>query len=137
MTFRQLITSVTQRASRRRWRVALAAAALVMTSAAVISAGILLGPAREVDEVRVTLRPEGFDPSEVTRGVGRFRLTVTNGSGRGELTFRLVKAGGEQVHEGRMAQGATQWSEEFDLAAGQYALTEVGNPAWLFYVTVR
>jgi hypothetical protein len=137
MSFRQVITSVTWRGSRRRLRLALVAASLVAASAAAISAGILLGPAREVDEVRVTLRSEGFDPSEVTRGVGRFRLTVTNGSGRGELTFRLVKAGGEQVHEGRMAQGAVQWSEEFDLAVGQYALTEVGNPAWLFYITVR
>ncbi|MCA1632976.1 MAG: cupredoxin domain-containing protein [Acidobacteria bacterium] len=137
MSFRQIIMSVTRRASRRRLRVTVVAAVLVALSAAAISAGILLKPAQEVAEVRITLRSDGFDPSEVTRRAERFRLTVVNSSGREELTFRLMRVGGEQVHQSLMARGAAQWSEEFDLPEGQYALTEIGNPAWLFYVTVR
>jgi hypothetical protein len=118
-------------------------AALVVMSAAGISARAWLGQPRAtvaagqaVDEIKITAKQDGFTPAQVTRGAGRFRLTVTNQSGKDGLTYRVCKPGGEEVYRGQPT-GSADWSDEFDLPTGQYVLTEVNNPAWLFYITVQ
>src|SRR5947209_10846866 len=122
---------------------AVVVAAIVVVSAVGISARAWLGQPRAtaaagqgIEEVGITAKQDGFTPAQVTRAAGRFRLTVTNQSGKDGLTYRIYKPGGEEVYRGQPT-GSADWSEEFDLPAGQYVFSEVNNPAWLFYITVQ
>jgi hypothetical protein len=123
--------------SRGRWaRAALALAAVLSLGVAAIGARAYFAPAQGVPEVRTTLGQLDFEPAETTRGDGPFRLVVVNNSGKEGLTFRLLAAGGEEIYRGQPA-GPGEWSREFELPAGQYVLTELNNPAWLFYIKVQ
>jgi hypothetical protein len=96
-----------------------------------------LGAAQQADEMRVVLRASDFDPASVERAPGHLRLVVVNQSGRNNVTLRLKRMGGEVVRESQVPQGASEWSDEFDLQAGKYVLSDVTNPACLFYVIVQ
>jgi hypothetical protein len=134
-----IIQSVRQYAAGSRGRVArgaLALAVLLSLGVAAIGARAYLAPSQGVEEVRTTLGQLDFEPPEVTRDEGRFRLVVVNNSGKEGLTFRLLAAGSEEIYRGQPA-GPGEWSHEFELPAGQYVLTELNNPAWLFYIKVQ
>lgn len=45
--------------------------------------------------------------------------------------------GGEVVREDQVAAGSSEWTGEYDLAAGDYVLSVVENPAMLYYVTAQ
>lgn len=110
--------------------------ALLLTS---VCAAARLNPrspaALSPTEVKVTLKSTGFEPGEVMCDTGRLRLTVINQSGKDNLTFRLVKATGQEVLRGQPTAGSADWSQEVELAAGRYVLTEINNPDWKCYVT--
>ncbi len=88
-------------------------------------------------EARTTLRPEGFDPAKVTCAAGHLKLTVVNESGEGGLTLRMKRMGGDVVREDQVSVGSSEWAGEYDLAAGDYVLSVVENPAMLYYVTAQ
>jgi hypothetical protein len=94
--------------------------------------------APQTGEITVALRPAGFEPFEVTHTAGAFNLKIDNQSGAGQVTLRLYRRGqNEAVREIALTNGATEWTVELDLAAGDYSLTEANNPAWLLYIKVR
>lgn len=86
--------------------------------------------------VRVTIRPTGFDPAEVTLPRGRFMLAVDNRTGLNELTFRLVREGGGRLHEVRMTREQLAWRKVVDPPPGGYLLTEVNHPGWVCRISV-
>ena len=88
-------------------------------------------------EARTTLRPEGFDPAKVTCAAGHFKVTVVNESGAGGLTLRMKRMGGDVLREDQVPAGSSEWTGEYDLAAGDYVLSVVENPAMLYYVTAQ
>lgn len=92
---------------------------------------------QEPDEVVVTLKPEGFIPSKITRGAGRFQLSVDNRSEVEELTLHLKGANGTQLREIRVARGSGDWSEVFDLTPGSYTLSEANHSNWVCQITVN
>jgi hypothetical protein len=92
---------------------------------------------QEPDEVVLTLKPEGFIPAEITRGAGRFQLSVDNRSEVEELTLHLKKADGSQLREIRVARGGGDWSEVFDLTPGSYTLSEANHSNWVCQITVN
>lgn len=92
---------------------------------------------QEPDEVVLTLKPEGFIPSEITRGAGRFQLSVDNRSGVEELTLQLKGADGTQLREMRVAGGGGDWSEVFELTPGSYILSEANHSSWVCQITVH
>lgn len=140
MRTRDFFSPLTQQLpKRRRSRAAVALVCLLALTS--VSVGVLAcasHPAPQVEEVRTTLTTTGFDPPEARRAPGRVRLTVVNQSGQQARTLRLKRLGSSEViHEGQMAAGAGEWSEEFDLGVGKYVLSEANNPAWLFYLVVE
>ena len=84
-----------------------------------------------------TLHSTGFDPAQVTCAAGHINVTVKNESGTDGLAFRMKRMGGDVVREDQVPAGSSEWTGEYDLAAGNYVLSEVNNPAWLFYLTVQ
>lgn len=125
-------------ATQRSTRAALAVVALAFTVA--VAASCWRGShaqGQQPSEARTTLHSTGFDPANVTCEAGRLKLTVVNESGTDGLTLRMKRMGGEVVRESQVPSGTSEWTEEYDLTAGNYVLSEVNNPAWLFYVIVK
>lgn len=93
-------------------------------------------PSSRLPVVRITIRPTGFDPAEVTLPRGRFLLAVDNRSGLDELTFRLDREGAGRLHEVRMTREQLGWRKVLDPPPGVYVLTEAGHPDWVCRVRV-
>lgn len=118
-----------------RFRIVLVISAVLLFSTLAIGARAWLRVPLET--VTVTATADGFAPSEATRAAGSFNLEVLNQSGADGLTMKLMRDSGEPVREFIIPQGAQQWSEEIDLSAGGYTLTEATHPAWLFHITAQ
>lgn len=86
--------------------------------------------------VNVVVSSTGCSPSSSTQAAGQITLHVTNQTGA-ELAVQLYGSHGELIREVNISQGATQWSETFDLAAGNYTLIADHNPEWIFHLTVQ
>jgi hypothetical protein len=92
-------------------------------------------PARVEVQV-ITVRPRGFEPSNITRPAGIFLLAVDNRSGLDELLLRLDREAGNRVHEQRVPRKKLDWRGAFDLTPGHYVLTEANNPDWVCHITI-
>jgi hypothetical protein len=86
--------------------------------------------------VRVTIKPTGFDPSEVTIPQGRFILAIDNRTGLRELTFRLDREGAGRLREVRMPRERTSYREVIDPQPGAYILTEADHTDWVCRINV-
>lgn len=84
----------------------------------------------------ITIRPTGFDPSEISLRAEPFRLAIDNKSGLDEVTLRLSREGGSQVREKRLPRGQLKWREKINLPPGVYLLTEATHPDWHCRITV-
>lgn len=84
----------------------------------------------------ITIRPAGFDPTEITLTDGHFRIAVDNKSGLDEVTLRLTREGGARVRGLRLSPEQHKWREKIVLPPGSYLLTAVGHPNWLCRITV-
>jgi hypothetical protein len=65
---------------------------------------------------------------------------VDDRSGLPETTQKLervIGAGkGEKLKEAKVNRSKTLWTEEHDLPAGEYLLTETKHPSWKLMITV-
>ena len=84
----------------------------------------------------ITIRPTGFDPTEIRLTDGQFRIAVDNKSGLDEVTLRLTREGGARVREMHLPLGQLKWRENLNLPDGRYALTEANHPAWLCHIII-
>lgn len=66
----------------------------------------------------ITIRPTGFDPTEIRRAQGRFLLAVDNKSGLDEVTLQLTHEGGSRVREVHLPPGQLKWREKLNLPPG-------------------
>jgi hypothetical protein len=83
----------------------------------------------------IRLHPNGFEPSEITRGKGRFILHVENRTVLADVSFSLNhEAGGLQ--RGARLLKKRKWVEMIDLPPGQYVLTETSRPNWSCRITI-
>lgn len=94
-------------------------------------------PAQErVETEIITLKPTGFEPSQITRPAGRFFLAITNRSGLEEVSLRLTAEGGNKVKESRVLRKKPRWRDLVDLPPGHYTLTEANHPEWVCQITI-
>lgn len=89
-----------------------------------------------IESELITVKPSGFDPSEIRRPLGRFSLRVNNRSEIHDLDLRLDRETGERVHEVRLPRGRLQWMKFLDLPPGKYRLSEVNHPEWVCTITI-
>ncbi len=87
---------------------------------------------------RITLRPTGFEPAEITRPAGRFLLAVNDRSGKESVTLLLVRATGDLLNEARMRDRPRkhEWRQVVNLPAGRYELREALHPEWRCQITL-
>jgi hypothetical protein len=75
----------------------------------------------------ITLRPTGFEPTEIKRPPGRFILVVNNQSGISEVEVRLDAETGA-LAEGHLPKGKKRWRTVIAPRPGRYVLTALGPP---------
>lgn len=79
----------------------------------------------------------GCTPSNATRATGQVSLKVLNQTGEADLTVQLYDGRGVLLRDVSFTQGQTEWSETFDLPAGNYTLKVVDHPQCTFSLTVQ
>jgi len=76
----------------------------------------------------ITLRPEGFEPLQITRPKGPFVLLVDDRSGKEGSTLKLVRVNGEQLRSPNTNRKKSEWYDVLDLQPGDYLLSDTQNP---------
>ena len=84
----------------------------------------------------ITIQPDGFEPSQITRPLGRVFLLVENHSGLGEVSLRLDREAGNRLRDVHVPREKLGWSDLVDLTPGKYALTEANHPDWVCDITI-
>lgn len=84
----------------------------------------------------ITIRPQGFEPAEITRPKGNLFIVVENRSGLDSVTLRLDREAGARLKEVQVPLSKLDWYEGFDLTPGRYVLTEAAHPDWVCRINV-
>ncbi|HEX8174151.1 MAG TPA: hypothetical protein VF543_03420 [Pyrinomonadaceae bacterium] len=87
--------------------------------------------------LNIVVSSTGCTPSSATKSPGQITLKVTNQTGEAGLAVQLYGSKGELIREAYIQQGATEWSETFDLLSGSYTLKAGHNPDWTCQITIQ
>lgn len=95
------------------------------------------GPRPErLETERITVRPNGFEPAQITRPQGEFILAADNLSGLREVTLILEHERGNRVRERRVPLEQFKWRARLDLHPGRYVVREADRPEWACVLTI-
>lgn len=78
----------------------------------------------------ITIEPHGFEPAEIRRPQGRFRLGIDNRSGLEGIQLQVETAGRSRVPILKNRNRRLSWREEVDLPPGNYVIKEANHPEW-------
>lgn len=92
--------------------------------------------AKDVQVLRLTLRPDGFERSELTLPSGRYVFVVKNRTGLDQYALRLSREGHGTQSEARLQRHQREWRELINLTPGEYVLTELDHPEWACRLTI-
>ncbi|MEK6300443.1 MAG: hypothetical protein AABO41_06945 [Acidobacteriota bacterium] len=84
----------------------------------------------------LTLQPQGFYPSEVTRPAGGMPLLINNRSGLKAISLNLDQQTGARLRTVALPRARRIWVERVDLQPGRYLLTEASHPGWVCTIIV-
>ena len=79
----------------------------------------------------ITLKPSGFEPSEIRRTASPFVLAINNRSRLADVSFELFKEDGHKTHDVKGPKGQVHPMKLIDLPPGNYLLKEVNHPEWV------
>jgi hypothetical protein len=86
--------------------------------------------------VLLTIRPNGFEPAELTLPGGDYLLVVRNRTGLDEFAMRLERASGEALREVRVPRFRRDWKHFLRLAPGSYVIREMNHADWVCRITI-
>jgi hypothetical protein len=89
-----------------------------------------------VESELITIRPSGFEPTQITRPKGNFFLFVENRSGLNSVTLRLDRVAGNRLIDVPVPRERLDWAELLNLTPGDYTVTEANHPNWVCHVTI-
>lgn len=84
----------------------------------------------------ITIRPTGFERTQITRPKGLFGIAVENRSGLADIVLRLDQEGGPRLRQAQLSSKKLDWKDVLDMLPGRYVLTEASNPSWLCRITI-
>jgi hypothetical protein len=76
----------------------------------------------------ITLRPEGFEPLQITRPKGLFVLVVDDRSGKEGSSLTLQRLKGERLRDLKTNRKKSEWYDLINLPPGDYILSDAENP---------
>jgi hypothetical protein len=88
-------------------------------------------------EVAVTVTSTGVNPTSGSEAAGPVTLRVVNQTGEAELSLQLYDGKGVLLRDITITQGQTEWSETFELEAGNYTLIAGRKAEWKYSLTVQ
>ncbi len=94
------------------------------------------GPADELEVELVTLRPSGFEPTEITRPRGAFVLFVDDRTQKESSTLSLMRVSGDRMKEVRTSRKRSEWHDLIDLTPGDYLLVDADNSQMSCRITI-
>ncbi len=87
--------------------------------------------------LRVTLRPDGFDPAEARVAASRVVLFIDNGAFWNEKwTWRLETVTGKRLHQQPMERSRIEWAGQLQLTPGEYRLSVVERSEYVCRIYV-
>ena len=89
-----------------------------------------------IGSVLITVRQNGFEPSEIMRAAGRVFLVVQNRSGFQNVQLRLDRNGGGLLYDVAIPRSKLDWVQVVDLQPGGYGLTDAYHPDWACKIEV-
>jgi len=89
-----------------------------------------------IESELITLRPQGFEPAEITRPKGAVLLIVDNRSGLDAVNLQLGRVTGGRLREVALSRKKAIWRDLNDLIPGQYTLTEATHHDWTCRITI-
>lgn len=89
-----------------------------------------------IEELSLTLTSSGFAPAELRPHGKKFLLSLDNRTDVEELVLRMSGNDGVQIREVKVPRGSGDWSELFELPAGNYTFSEVNHGSWLCRIVI-
>ncbi len=93
-----------------------------------------------VEVIRITVRPTGFEPSEISYPAKPFVLAFDNQSGLETLELKLESVAGNSaravLREVKMPKGRLRNSGVTSLHPGRYVVEEARHPEWSCRITI-
>lgn len=94
-------------------------------------------PGTRVEVEEIAIGPNGFEPAEITRPVGRFILVISIPGGSQDLTLRISNELGSRLNEVRIQQNQMRWADSLLLLPGRYTVTEANHPNWVCNIVIQ
>jgi hypothetical protein len=89
-----------------------------------------------IEELSLTLTSSGFAPAELRPQGKKFLLSLDNRTDVKELVLRMSRNDGVQIREIRVPGGGGDWSELFELEAGNYTFSELNHANWVCTIII-
>jgi len=89
-----------------------------------------------IEELSLTLTSSGFAPAELRPHGKKFLLSLDNRTDVKELVLRMSRNDRGQIREIQVPGGSGDWSELFELEAGDYTFSEVNHANWLCTIII-
>jgi hypothetical protein len=86
--------------------------------------------------LHITVRPWGFEPSEITLPKGEFALRVDNRSGLDDLNIRLLRETGQVQSDRELYNRKPERVSYYKLIPGRYLLSNAGHADWSCQITI-
>lgn len=84
----------------------------------------------------LTIRPTGFEPSEITVPAGEYFVVIHNATGLNQFAFRVERESGEQLLSVRLPFRRRYWKNTIHLRPGRFIISEADHPEWSCRITV-
>src|SRR5437879_5246100 len=75
---------------------------------------------QRIEAELISVRPSGFEPTQITRPKGPFLLAIENRSGLKEIEFQLGVQGGTHLFQVKRSWERSDWNQVIDPPPGQY-----------------
>src|SRR5882672_8139844 len=91
---------------------------------------------QRIEAELISIRPNGFEPTQITRPKGPFLLAIENRSGLKQIEFQLGVERGIRLFQIKRSWERLDWNQVVDPQAGKYVLTEANHPDWKCTITI-
>ncbi|HEX5705103.1 MAG TPA: hypothetical protein VFX97_18030 [Pyrinomonadaceae bacterium] len=96
-------------------------------------------PPPRIEVIQITIRPTGFEPSDLQHPSQPFLLSLDNQSGLDNLTLEMYREAGPsltRIYESKLSLRSLRKREIQDLEPGSYVLKEANHPRWACRITI-
>jgi hypothetical protein len=84
----------------------------------------------------LTVRPTGFEPSQVTLQAAQYLVLVENRTGLNSFGVVVEREQGERLRQVQIEPLQRRWKQTIDLKPGRYFISEAAHPEWKCILTI-